>query len=109
MIDTISFGIGIAVAFIVGWIAMECYLIWKEDRQIKISSDIANDIVGKTPHCPDCGSTQLKLVDVTDGVAWLKGYAPETDFYQCKRCMRQFSDEDWNAAKKYGGSIGIAD
>jgi len=109
MMDEKSFALGIAVAFITAWIVYEIILTWKIGKKVTIPIDIANDIVGETPHCPDCGSYELKMVDVTDGVAWLKGYTPEIDFYQCKRCMRQFSDEDWYDAKKYGDSTGIDD
>lgn len=95
------FVIGGCSAIVVWWILMEIWIMFHKEKLVSISPYIVNDIVGETPRCPDCGSTQLKLVDVTDGVAWLKGYTPETDFYQCRRCMRQFSDEDWDIAKRY--------
>jgi len=53
------------------------------------------------PHCPDCGSYDLKLIDNCDGVPWLKGKISEIDYYQCQRCYRQFNDEDWQMARSY--------
>lgn len=53
------------------------------------------------PYCPDCGCYDLRLVDNCDGVPWLKGKVQEIDYYVCKRCGRQFNDEDWQTAKAY--------
>lgn len=109
MADISLFLIGIGFAFVVGWIMYECLQMFNEDKQITIPSDIANDIVGETPYCPDCLSHELKLVDITDGIGWLKGHVSEVDWYQCKKCGRVFNDEKWGDAKKYGDFVGIDD
>ena len=70
-------------------------------KQITIPSDIANDIVGETPYCPKCNSSNLKLIDDNAQVSFLKGRIPELDHYQCQKCYETFSDEDWKNVKVY--------
>lgn len=65
----------------------------------RISSDIANDIVNEVARCPDCLSTDLTLIDRYEGVPWLRGN-DDGDFFSCKKCGRQFSDEEWQEARK---------
>jgi hypothetical protein len=75
--------------------------IEQENKRVKIPADIANDIVGERPYCPDCLSHDLRLVDPNSNLVWLKGLIPEIDYYECLKCGRIFSDEEWMDAKRY--------
>lgn len=103
MIDIISVMIGMIIVFailFVGILIMD--LLGNTSQNITVFDPAtANDIVGKTPKCPDCNSYDLTLVDNCDGVPWLKGHTTEIDYYQCNDCGRRFNDEDWESAKKF--------
>jgi len=70
-------------------------LISKLKKQQSIDPKIANDLVGEEPYCPECQCGDLELIDLTDGVPWLKGHVEETDYFRCNHCGAVFSDENW--------------
>ncbi len=101
MLDVTSIIIGILITIAI----IIAILIFSSKNKInsvqKIDSDIVSDLVDETPHCPDCGSFDITLIDNCDGLPWLKPYTTEIDYYQCNRCARRFSDEEWQDAKHY--------
>ncbi len=102
MIDIASILIGGGFVVLVWFLLTRVFL--KIDKTVIIDDPTDDeefqDLRG-TPHCPECGSYDLVLIDNCDGVPWLKGKTQEIDYYQCTRCSRRFNDEDWEQAKKF--------
>jgi len=101
MIDIPSLFVGFVIAVSLMYVLYELMKDYTTLKQFEIDPGIANGIVGETAYCPQCGSTDLKLVDLYDQVPWLKGHAAEIDYYKCLKCGRVISDEEWKDAKKY--------
>jgi hypothetical protein len=96
MIDLLSVVFGIIVTLLVLFVIRE--FLMARPQQVVIPSDIANDIVGESPYCPDCLSTDLELIDRYSGVTWIRG-KDDGDCYSCRHCGRRFSDENWKDVK----------
>ena len=101
MLDLVSIIIGILITIVIITIFILCFNERCKIRQVTIAPDIANDLVGETPKCPDCQSYDLELRDNYEGVTWLKKSNSSIDgnYFYCKKCGRSFSNENWKDAK----------
>jgi uncharacterized protein with PIN domain len=102
MVDLILIIIGI----LIGCLAVFMYKMYQSTQNdirklSHIDSKIANDLVGEIARCPDCKSYNIRLVDPNSNLVWLNGLIPEIDYYECLKCGRCFSDEEWMDAKSY--------
>lgn len=82
--------------------------LWDVYRSAKLNlvmddptDDAKFDQLQHTPHCPYCGSYELKLIDDNEQLPWLKGHIQELDHYRCQKCYETFSDENWEDMKVY--------
>lgn len=98
--DIPSFIAGILVVFIIIW-GLNGIRKIPYQRLDDPTAEIQFHTLRNKPHCPDCNSYNLILVDDHAGVPWLKGHVSELDRFRCKKCGREFNDEDWQDAKSY--------
>ncbi len=85
MFDVASIITGVIIGIVVLFMIITFINEIKRVPQIKLDGTIE-----KKPYCPECYSYDLKLVDVTDGLFWLKGHTKEVDYYECQRCKAVF-------------------
>ncbi len=91
MIDIISIVIGMAIMFTI-FIIWGIYLAIQKEKIKPVELDTTFE---RKPFCKNCGSYELKLINIKEELPWLIERGEEIDFYECRQCRSRFSDEDW--------------
>jgi len=100
--EVIPIIVGFLLAFLV-WYIWQC--VKNAPVPQIVIDDPTNDAefhkLQNTPHCPFCGSYDIKLINDNANVPWLKGKIGELDHYQCQHCFETFQDENWQDTVVY--------
>jgi len=89
--------IGFILGFVIIWVGLISWTVYKSTRLYDVDEGALIEGLDEVAHCPDCQSTDLKLMDRYKGVEWMRG-GDDGDHYECLECGRSFSDEEWSNA-----------